>query len=76
MFPACGILILIQSQKSMTWNPNPLLQKIRRTFFRTQIYTQAEEKKGQQPDCQEVSLCVCGPDGTRTRDLRRDRAAF
>jgi hypothetical protein len=24
----------------------------------------------------EIALKICGPDGTRTRDLRRDRAAF
>ena len=27
-------------------------------------------------DLQGVLLFYCGPDGTRTRDLRRDRAAF
>ncbi len=47
-------------------------------YFRSkEVYTNKNSLKHHSfREFTEVDYFLCGPDGTRTRDLRRDRAAF
>ncbi len=53
------------------------VQNRSRRFCRTRVLVPYESVKQKSPsEIREASTLYGGPDGTRTRDLRRDRPAF